>query len=47
LQADRQFLSFDLGKAARDTDPANAGHVRSQSENVGQIHLQRVVGPFS
>ena len=40
LQADRQAIG---GEAARHADRRQAGQVRADGEDVGQIHLQRIV----
>src|SRR2546427_12218909 len=52
LQADRKFWGCGFRAAsgsetAGDADPADASDIRSDGENIGQIHLQRVVRFFT
>src|SRR6266702_3193690 len=42
-----RFRVAGRGEAAGNTDPADAGDVRSDGENIGQIHLERVVRFFT
>ena len=47
LQPDRQAMSIDLGETAWHADSANSRQVSCDSENISEIHLQRIRDTFT